>query len=273
MIPDIVVYNNVTLLDLIFVFIVFMSLTIIAKTLALYMRRSLKGKVAKDQISMFSKIIHIISLILALAIILPILGFNPTGLLVAGGFVALAIGLAAQSVIGNLLSGILLLVERPMKVGDTVEIDGVTGSVEDVQIISTTIKTFSGVYVRFPNDKVFSSNITNYSVNVARRFTYSIGIRYVDDADKAADIIKKLVDEHPLALANPAPQVFVEELGDNSVNLIIEIWGPVKDGIWWDLNTELLWKIKSDLERNGIQIPFPQREVWFNSELGTHRRE
>jgi small-conductance mechanosensitive channel len=257
-----VVYNNVTLLDLIYVFIVFMSLTIIAKTLVIYMRRSFKGKIPKDQISMLSKIIHLVSTILALVIILPILGFNPTGLLVAGGFVALAIGLAAQSVIGNLLSGILLLVERPMKVGDTVEIDGVSGSVEDVQIISTTIKTFSGIYVRFPNDKVFSNTITNYSVNVARRFVYNVGIRYVDDADKAADIIKKLADEHPLVLANPAPQVYVEELGDNSVNLAIKMWGPVKNGLWWDINTELLWKIKSELEQNGIQIPFPQRVVW-----------
>lgn len=271
MIPDVIVYGNVTLLDLIIVLVVFIVTTTLAKTLTLYLRRSLKGKVPRDQIGMVSKLIHLIFIIFALMLTLPILGFNPTGLLVAGGFVALAIGLAAQTVIGNLLSGLLLIIERPMKVGETVEIDGVAGSVEDIHIISTTIKRFDGVYVRLPNNKVFTSNVINYSTNVARRFEYSVGIRYRDDADKAVEVVKKLIDDHPLTLANPGPQVFVDALGDSSVNLTIRVWGPVYDGMWYTTKTELLWKIKTELEANGIQIPFPQRELWFNSELSTKK--
>ena len=105
----------------------------------------------------------------------------------------------------------------------------------------------------------------NFAVNVARRFECVIGIRYSDDADRAIEVIKKLVEEHPLALINPAPVAFVDSLGDSSVTIIVRIWTPATE--WFGVKMELLWKIKQALEKEGIQIPFPQRVLWFANEL------
>jgi len=98
-----------------------------------------------------------------------------------------------------------------------------------------------------------------------RRFEYIVGIRYSDDADKAISIIKEIVDVQPFALKNPPPGIFVDNLGDNAVNIIARIWAPVSE--WYELKMTLLWKIKTVLEKNGIEIAFPQRTLWFANEL------
>jgi small-conductance mechanosensitive channel len=139
--------------------------------------------------------------------------------------------------------------------------------VEDISIISTTLRTFDGLYVRIPNEKVFTTEITNYVAHVARRVEYLVGIRYSDDADKAIGIIKQLLEAHPLTLKYPSPELFVDNLGDNAVNIIVRVWAPSSD--WYGVKKELLWKIKTALEAEGIEIPFPQRTVWFANELQT----
>jgi small-conductance mechanosensitive channel len=88
-----------------------------------------------------------------------------------------------------------------------------------------------------------------------------VGIRYSDDADKSIQIIKDLINEHPITLVNPEPVVYVDNLGDNSVNIRVLFWAPTSE--WWNAKTELLWKIKQSLEKEGIEIAFPQRVIWF----------
>ena len=134
--------------------------------------------------------------------------------------------------------------------------------------MSTTIRQYDGLFVRVPNQKVFTSNITNFVAHVARRFEYVVGIRYSDDADKAIRIIKDLLREHPLTLLNPEPMAFVDSLGDNAVNIMVRAWAPTTE--WFGVKTELLWKIKKALENQGIEIAFPQRVVWFGDRQETH---
>jgi small-conductance mechanosensitive channel len=259
------VYGDVTLFDIILAVIILFVATAIAKGLTAYLRRFLKERVAKGHLEIVVKIISYAIIIIAVLSILPIVGVKLSGLLVAGGIAGLAIGFASQSIIGNLISGIFLIIERPINIGNSVNVDGTAGIVEDIRIISTTIRTFDGLYVRVPNQKVFTANITNFVANIARRFEYVVGIRYSDDADKALEIIKGIIEEHPLALKNPAPQVFVDNLGDNSVNIIVRVWGPATE--WYGIKTELLLKIKKAIEKEGIEIPFPQRVVWFANDL------
>jgi small-conductance mechanosensitive channel len=171
--------------------------------------------------------------------------------------------------VSNLISGIFLLSEKPIKIGDQINVDGIAGFVEDINILSTIVRTYDGLYVRLPNEKVFSSNITNYVAHVARRFEYVVGIRYSDDAERAIEIIKGLIEKHPFALKNPEPQVFVDNFGDSSVNIVVRIWAP--SAVWYDVKMEILWKIKKELEANGIQIPFPQRTLWFANELNVRK--
>jgi small-conductance mechanosensitive channel len=271
MILNTVIYGNVTLLDIIVAGIILLVALFIAKAISIYLRRFLKEKVAKEHLEIIIKVVFYVIIIIVVLSILPTIGVRLSGLLVAGGIAGLAIGFASQSIIGNLISGIFLMIERPIKIGNSVNIEGIAGIVEDIRIISTTIRTFDGLYVRVPNQRVFTADITNFVANVARRFEYVVGVRYSDDADKALEVIKSIIEEHPLALQNPAPQVFVDNLGDSSVNIIVRIWAPATE--WLGVKTELLWKIKKALESGGIEIPFPQRVVWFANDLRSRDAE
>ena len=258
------IYANVSLLDIILVAIVLLVALTVAKGLSAYLRRVLKEKVGKDNLEIVVRLAYYSIITIAVIAVLPTLGVKLSGLLVAGGIAGLAIGFASQSIIGNLISGIFLIIERPIRIGNSVDIDGTAGIVEDIRIMSTTLRTFDGLFVRIPNQKVFTSNITNFVAHIARRFEYVVGIRYSDDADKSIKIIKDLVRDHTMTLLNPAPQVFVDNLGDNAVNIIVRIWAPVTE--WYAVKMELLWKIKQALEQEGIEIAFPQRVVWFANE-------
>lgn len=268
MMLDRVLYGGVTLLDLFISIIIIFAAVIIGKAISLRIRYSLKDKVSKDRLNTISKFIYFLFLIVGLLIVLPILEFSISGFLVAGGILGIIVGFASQSIVTNLISGLFLTFERPFKVDDIVRLGGEGGTigvVEDIKIISTTMRTFDGVYVRVPNEKVFTGNIINYLENIVRRFEYDVGIRYKDDADEAMEIIKELIEEQPLALKNPEAQVFVQSLGSSAVELKVRIWAPSTE--WYPLRMELLWKIKKKLEENGIQVPFNQQEVWFKNVL------
>lgn len=256
------------LLQIITILLILFFTIILGKGVTIYLQRTLKDKMDKEHLNILLKTIYYGLLVFAIVgVIFPILSIDTSGLLVAGGFVGIVIGFASQSIVGNFISGIFLMIERPIKIGDQVNIDSKLGFVEDIKIISTIIRTYDGLYIRLPNETVFTTSITNYVSNLARRFEYVVGIRYEDDADEAIKIIKQLIDEQPYALVNPEPSVFVDNLGDNAVNLAVRVWAPATQ--WYELRTKLLWIIKKTLEENGIEIAFPQRTVWFASGLNT----
>jgi len=174
------------------------------------------------------------------------------------------IGFASQSIVGNLISGLFIMAERPIKIGSEVEIDSIRGFVEDIGIMSTILRNYDGLYIRIPNEKVFTNNIINVSANIARRIEYSIGIRFTDDADRAIKIIKDLVEDHPYILKHPSPDVFVDNFSESSVIVMMRAWAPVSQ--WYETKKELLLKIKLSLEKEGIKIPYPQRVVWLSKE-------
>ena len=254
-------FEGITVYQIIEFLIIIIVAFILARIIRANIRRLMKERVPQNTLNNLEKLSYYGIISLGLIIAFSTIGFTLSGLLVAGGILGIVIGFASQTVVSNLISGLFLIIEKPIKIGDGVDIDGVAGIVEDVRILSTTIRTYDGIYVRIPNDKVFSSNIQNYVAHGARRFGYSVGIRYRDDADKAQEVIKSLLEGHPLVLIEPAPEVFVDKLGDNSVNIKVRIWAPSTH--WYSVYKEMLWKIKLVLEENGIQIPFPQRVVWM----------
>jgi small-conductance mechanosensitive channel len=268
---DTVLFGDITVFELLVVILVLVLSMLIGKAISLYIRRSLKDRVKKEHQRSIVRITYIIIMIFALFMILPILGIDPSGLVVAAGFLGLVIGLASQSVLGNLIAGIFLVIEKPMKIGDQVDVEGKMGYVEDVKIMSTIIRTYDGVYVRIPNEKVFTTNISNLVAHPARRLEYTVGIRYRDDADNAVAIIKNIINDYPITLKNPEPSVYVRELANSSVDIMVRFWVPSPE--WYPVRRALLWKIKTTLEENDIKVPFPQREVWFNSELSTREAE
>jgi len=265
---DFVMYNTskapVTLGDLLkFIIIMFFSV-LFSRILTLYLRRSIKDKVSKDVGESVLKFLYYSTLIIVFISTLPLIGLDPSGLLLAGGVAGIVLGFASQNIVGNLISGFFLMVERPIKIGDQVEISGISGYVIDIRIISTLIRTYDGLLVRLPNQQVFTTNITNIVGHPVRRFEYTIRIRYSDDANAAICLIKDLIDKEPFALLNPSPSVFVNDLGDSSVNITVRIWAPVNE--WFGIKTRILWNIKQTLEENGIEIPLPQRIVRIQSD-------
>ena len=262
--------GSITVENLVYFFVIILIGWAVARFVAINVRRALAERLAKNERELFVKLIYYVIILWAFVVALPQLNVDLSGLLVAGGIAGLVIAFASQSVVSNLVSGLFLMFEHPIKIGDNVNVAGVTGSVEDVRVLSTVVKTYDGLYVRIPNEEVFTSNITNYVHNAARRFEYQIGIRYQDDANKAIRIAKEVIETHPFALKSPAPSVFVDTFGDNRVNLTAYIWAPARN--WWDVRTDLLWKIKQAFEENGIEIPLPQRTVVFADGLEVKSR-
>lgn len=255
-------YGPVTFGEVLMFFAIVIFAIIIAKFITINLERGLKDKVSKNHLSLVSKVVYYSIIIIGLLIALPNLtGLNFSGLLVAGGVLGIVIGFAAQSVVSNLISGIFLIFEHPIKIGDNVLIDDVHIIVEDIRILSTIGKTFDGIYVRIPNEKVFTTNIVNYVANIARRFEYDVEIRYADDADKAIAIIERLIEKEPFCLKNPGPSIFVDQLASDGVMIKVRMWAPSE--VWWDVRTSMLWHIKVAIEAEGIEIPFPQRTLWF----------
>lgn len=251
--------TGLTFNDLAWLAIFLIISVVVAKIITGRLRKSLEEKIPKNDLGILLKVVYFGIVGFGLLIGLP--NIELSGILLAGGFAGIVIGFASQSVVSNFISGLFIIVERPIKIGDNINVNDIIGTVEDIRILSTIVRTYDGIYVRLPNEQVFTSNITNYVANAGRRFGYVVGIRYEDDADKAVRIIKDVIWNHPYALVHPSPSVFVDELGDNGVNIIVKIWAPSHQ--WWDVKTELLWKIKVALEAEGIEIPFPQRTVWF----------
>ena len=177
-------------------FVLILSFSIIiSRIITLYLRRSFKDKVSKDAGETILKLFYYGTIIIVFIAILPLTGLDPSGLLLAGGITGIVLGFASQNIVGNLISGVFLMIEKPIKIGDQVEISWTSGFVTDIRIISTLIRTYDGLLVRIPNQQVFTTNITNVVGYPARRFELKFGIRYSDDADAAIFLIKDLVDK------------------------------------------------------------------------------
>ena len=137
--------------------------------------------------------------------------------MLAGEITGIVLGFASQNIVENLISGVFLMIEKPIKIGDQVEINKITGYITDICIISTLIRKYDEVLVRIPNQQVFTTNITNIVIYPVRRLDFTIGIHYSDDVDAAIWHIKYLIDKEPFALYSSSPSVYVNDFGENSV--------------------------------------------------------
>ena len=263
------VYGTTTMGDIVWFFIILALTIIIAKIISLNLSRILKDRLRKNDLNLIGKATYWLIFFIGFVIALPNLSVDLSGILVAGGIFGIIIGFAAQSVVANLISGIFLIFEQPLKIGDNVLIEDTHIIVEDIRIFSTIGKTFEGIYVRIPNEKIFTTTITNFVANTARRFEYDVEIRYQDDASRAITIIEALIEEEPFCLKNPGPSVYVDELASDGVIIKTRMWAPSE--VWWDIRTTMLWKIKCALEEDGMEIPFPQRTIWVNHEDGSEK--
>ena len=192
------------------------------------------------------------------------LGVPVTSLLAVLGAAGLAIGLALKDSLGNFASGVMLVMFRPFKQGDFVEVAGVSGTVSEVRIFSTILTTPDNKEVIIPNGQVGADTITNYSANDQRRVDMVFGVGYDDDLKVARQVLTDLCAKHPLVLEDPATKIFVANLGDSSVDFNVRPW--VKTDDYWTVYGDLLEQGKIALEEAGCSIPYPQSDVHLHAQ-------
>jgi len=187
------------------------------------------------------------------------LGIQTASFVAVLGAAGLAVGLALQGSLANFASGVLLIVFKPIKIGDFVEAGGATGAVKEIGIFTTVMTSPDNKRIIVPNAKLTGDNIVNYSAEDTRRVDIIAGISYNDDIDKARTILEKILAENALILKEPAPTVAVVELADSSVNFVVRPW--VKTADYWDVFFATQEKIKKQFDAEKISIPFPQQDV------------
>ena len=206
-----------------------------------------------------NKIVRRVTLFIGILVGLGTIGVNVSALLAFMGGGAFIIGFALQDTLGNLAAGMMLLVYRPFDVGDVVEVGGVSGKVDNVSLVSTTIRTFDNKVILVPNQAVWGEVITNSSASSKRRVDLVFGIGYEDDMKTAQEILERIVSDHELTLSDPEPVIRVHELADSSVNFICRPWCATDD--YWTVYWDLTRKVKEEFDGAGVSIPFPQQDV------------
>ncbi len=232
----------------------------VAKAVANFIKRMMTKSHTDETLVKFVGSLGYIAL-LAFVIIAALnqLGIQTTSFIAILGAAGLAIGLALQGSLGNFAAGVLMIIFKPFKVGHYIEGAGVAGTVEEVQIFSTQLKTPDNKTIIVPNSKIMGDNITNYTMKATRRVDFVFGIGYGDDIDKARQVIERIIDQDERVLKDPAPMVAVSELADSSVNFTVRAW--TNGGDYWPFYYDTTEKVKKQFDAEGISIPFPQRDV------------
>lgn len=218
-----------------------------------------RGGMDSMLIDFMSNIVYFILLAIVVIATLDHLGVQTTSLLAIVGAAGLAVGLALKDSLGNVASGVLLIIFRPFRVGDFIEAAGTSGIVQAVNVFSTVLATGDNRQVIVPNGRIYGGTIINVTARPTRRIDLVFGIGYGDDIRTAKRLIGEVMAEDARILAEPAPAISLAELADSSVNINARPW--VKTGDYWAVRSDLLENIKAAFDANGISIPFPQRDV------------
>ncbi|HET6564986.1 MAG TPA: mechanosensitive ion channel domain-containing protein [Xanthomonadales bacterium] len=232
----------------------------IARLLAGWLERIMQLRGVENTLVVFlSNIVFAVLLTAVILASLDTLGFPITSLLAVVGAAGLAVGLAMKDSLGNFAAGVMLVIFRPFGTDDVVEVGGVTGKVEAINIFNTVLVTPDNKQVIIPNGQVGADTIINYTAKQQRRVDLVFGVAYDDDLKKARAALEKICAEHPMVLKDPATSIFVLSLGDSSVNFAVRPWTKTDD--YWTVWGDLLEQGKAELEAAGCSIPFPQRDV------------
>ena len=187
------------------------------------------------------------------------LGVHTTSVVAILGGAAVAVGLSLKDQLSNFAAGIMIVMFRPFVRGDNVQISNHTGTITEITLVNTHITTINNHDIIIPNGDITTSAVINYTSLPNRRVDVTIGIGYDADIKVAKNIMLDLAKNNPIALLDPEPIVRVTNLGDNAVDLTLNVWAL--NGDWWSLQCELLEQLKYALDDNKIDIPFPQRSI------------
>ncbi|OEF25795.1 mechanosensitive ion channel protein [Vibrio rumoiensis 1S-45] len=219
-------------------------------------------RVDASMVQFIGSLVRYALLVMVVIAALGSLGVEMASMIAVLASASLAIGLALKGSLSNFASGVLIVIFRPFKTKDHIEVSGVAGSVQAIDIFHTILTTGDNKMVAVPNSKIMSGPIVNFSRHEARRINFEIGVSYQSDLKKTKEVIARVLKSEERILALPAPTIGVLALADSSVNIAVRPW--VKTADYWKVYYDTLQAIKEELDREGIQIPYPQMSVHLN---------
>lgn len=187
------------------------------------------------------------------------LGVEMTSFVAILAAAGLAVGMALSGTLQNFAGGVMLIIFKPFKVGDVIDAQGYIGSVKEIQIFNTILKTPDNKTIIIPNGGLATSSMTNFSTEATRRVDFTFGIGYDDDIDKSRAVIEGLIKADSRIFTDPAPVIVVSELADSSVNFTVRVWA--NSGDYWGIFFDLTEQVKKAFDKEGISIPYPQTDV------------
>jgi small-conductance mechanosensitive channel len=252
--------------------IIVVTLTIgvlLSRILRIFLASGLYGRIPlqRGTTEVISKLVHYTILAIALVVALSASGIDLDRFTLLVGALGVGLGFGLQNVVNNFICGLILLFERPLKVGDTVTVNTISGMVTDIGIRSIRIRTWDGADVSVPNGNVVSKELTNWKgLDEQRGFELTVGVAYGTDAARVIRILTETAEQHRLVLKYPAPSALFAGFGDSSLNFTLRYWALVRD--WIEVNSEMHAAVYQRLGAEGIEIPFPQREFRLKDAAG-----
>ncbi|MEM7694775.1 MAG: mechanosensitive ion channel domain-containing protein [Pseudomonadota bacterium] len=191
--------------------------------------------------------------------VLSLLGVQTTSLIAVLGAASLAIGLALQGSLTSLAAGVMIIILRPIRIGDYIEVNGEAGTVKTITLFMTELATYDNIQKLLPNSTVWGNTVTNYSIYSTRLLDVEVGIDYDDDIETALTLLRKIAEADERVLSDPAPNAFVDGMGESSVDLTLRVWVSASD--YWPLKRALTKTVKEKIVSEGLSIPYPHRQI------------
>ncbi len=250
-------------LNFIIAVIIFIVGKYAAKILTSLFKKFLDKSNVNETLKVFlGNIIYGLLLIVVVLSALNQLGIQTTSFVAILGAIGLAVGLAFQGTLSNISAGVMIVIFRPINIGDFVEAGGVAGTIEEINLFNTVFKTPDNKVIIVSNSNIIGGNIINYSKKDTRRVDFVFGIGYDDDLKLAKNTLFEIVNDDKRVLQDPEPFVAVKELGDSSVNFVVRVW--VKSEDYWGVHFDTIEKVKLTFDKKGISIPYPQMDIHTN---------
>ncbi len=232
----------------------------IIKGVSALIRRTLAAKDVDASLQSFiTSLVSMTFKALLLLSIAGMVGIEVTSFIAIFGAAGLAVGMALSGTLQNFAGGVMIMLFKPYKVGDVIETQGYVGSVNQIQIFNTILKTPDNKTIIIPNAPISSGSMVNYSTEATRRVDLSFGIGYNDDIDQAKEVMMSVIKKDERIFSDPEPFIAVSELADSSVNFAVRLW--VNAGDYWGVHFDTLENVKKAFDANNISIPFPQQDV------------
>ena len=244
--------------------LVLLVMWIVYRIILRTIKKSSSAKMNSHKQQMLSHFVKYIFYILVVLEVLSLLGIKLSALLGAAGIAGVAIGFAAQTSVSNLISGLFVLTEGSIKIGDAVTVDGVTGVVDEINLLSIHIHTYDNQMVRIPNSTIINSNFTNINFHQTRRMTINVSVDYSTDMKTALEALNKAPALCPTVVSDPAPAVWFDGFAASGINMTVAAWFKPADFL--QTKNDLYIAIKQVLDEAGITIPFNQLDVHMKEE-------